>query len=103
MTEADGLGVQGERDGMSELVIWKVDLYSMPAYTTMPKGAVIMDVQLREGRPVAWIAVDPKAPKAARRIRAVETGDAWPEGGVYMTTTQSGQGYVQHWFDEGEA
>lgn len=85
-----------------EIRIWKYELVGR-GFVSMPKGAVIMDVQAQKENVVVWAAVDTTAPLASRRLWMAETGDSFPENMVYVGTVQLSSGAVQHLFDGGDA
>ena len=67
-------------------VIWKFQIGVADALLVpMPKGAKLLTVQVKNGATCLWALVDPKAPKASRKISTYGTGhehDAIP--GVYV-------------------
>ena len=89
------------------MTIWKFSLPygAVPARTIMiPRGAIMLDVQMQNGQPQVWALVEPHRPPVERRLLIYGTGHEVPD---YLTKTmhvgtfQDG-GYVFHVFDGGE-
>lgn len=86
--------------------IWKflVPLYkqrmaSVEPVIPMPVGAKILTLQLQDGHPTLWAAVDPGQPTEPRRFAIVGTGHPMPDdAGDYVGTWQSSI-YVFHLFE----
>ena len=71
----------------------------------MPRGARLLNVQLRDDAPILWALADEDAPAVPRRVYSVETGHRanHVEMLPYIGTTQRRDGLVIHFFDGGEA
>lgn len=86
--------------------IWK---FALPiedeSIIEMPKGAMILCVQVQGDSPCIWAKVSTKAIRASRRLLVVGTGHSFPEGeNLYVGSFQlSGGRLVFHVFDGGEA
>jgi hypothetical protein len=84
--------------------IWKFSLLVTDFQTiTMPRGAVILDVQVQHGGPQLWAQVDPDAMREARVFRMYGTGNYMPDGdpGRYIGTFQIADGdLVFHVYEE---
>jgi hypothetical protein len=84
--------------------IWKFGLLVTDYQTvTMPRGAVILDVQTQHGHPQLWAQVDPDAQRQDRVFRMYGTGNYMPDGdlGTYIGTFQIADGdLVFHLYEE---
>lgn len=63
----------------------------------------ILDIQIQEGWPVIWVLVDSALPERDLSIVRIETGNHAPthldnEMYRYLSTTQTTDGYVCHWW-----
>ncbi len=57
--------------------IWKYSVPFAGEFTLdMPKGAEVLTLQLQEGEPVMWVAVDPDAEKEEIKFSLIGTGHA---------------------------
>ena len=89
------------------LTIWKYDLLGAThpphgdrAAISMPKGAVVLTVQVQNGRPVIWAIADPRAPQEPREFVIVGTGHEMPESWRYVGTWQQPDSwFVGHLFE----
>jgi len=55
--------------------IWKYRLPGGPKVTIgMPRGAVVLTVQVQDGEPMLWVKVDPKGKPVKRFFRVFGTG-----------------------------
>lgn len=80
--------------------IWKYTL--TPNCTlSIPKNAVILDIQEQDNQPRMWCLVDPKEEKIQRKFASYETGHAVPDKpGLYRGTFQiKKEGLVFHVFE----
>ncbi len=68
----------------------------------MPKGAIILCVQVQGTDPVLWAEIDTEEYKTEyRRISLYETGQYIPDGiRKYIGTYQIGSDYVGHIYEE---
>jgi hypothetical protein len=57
----------------------------------MPEGATLLDVQLVDGQPHLWAAVNPEAPKVRRHFRLIPTGIPFEDGPVFPRSYPWGQ------------
>jgi hypothetical protein len=65
----------------------------------MPLGAKILTLQMQDGLPTLWAAVDPLQPTEPRCFAIVGTGQPMPKNsGSYVGTWQSAI-YVFHLFE----
>lgn len=84
----------------SARTIWKfpLDLVARPE-PAMPRGARVLTVQLQNGIPTVWAAVDPTAPVEPRPLVVVGTGNLLPnDAGPYIGTWQADP-FVFHVFE----
>lgn len=78
-------------------VIYKFPLVTDRTSIMLPAYASVLTVQLQNGWPTLWIALDPKAPKNVKRTFVV-LGTGWEfddEAMYYIGTYQIGE-YVWH-------
>ena len=69
--------------------IWKFELKIQDAQQIeIPKGAIILTVQIQFNTPCLWAKVDPKAPKENRTIKMYRTGHP-----ISVSKTEEFSGY----------
>ena len=69
----------------------------------MPKGAIILTVQVQRGYPCIWAIIDTNAPMVRRHLKVFRTGHPMPATIPYIGTFQiMGGDLVFHLFDVGE-
>lgn len=87
-------------------VIYKYELRPWTLFLDVPKGATVLSVGTQEPESiVAWLLVDPDAPRVSRMLAALPTGVELPyayEGTTFVGTVQMADGLVFHVFDGGE-
>lgn len=81
--------------------IWKAVLEPRNVQAVqMPRGAKILSVQAQSNRAILWYLCDSEAPMEDRTIVRVVTGDAPPEGVLFIGTVQlDGGNFVVHIFE----
>ncbi len=89
------------------MTIWKFPLPAPDDVVTlmMPRGAVVLSVQVQHETPCVWALVDPEAPKVPRRFRWAGTGHPLDLRGFWKfvgTFQLHGGDLVFHLFDLGE-
>ena len=88
---------------MSNTTIWKFPLQSVAVQTIeLPAGFDILTVQVQNGAPCLWAAVDPDAQKTRAQIRIIGTGHDVPTPALdrYIGTFQIDNGkLVFHVFE----
>lgn len=69
---------------------------------SLPFGAVILDVQLQDGKPVLWAIVNPKHATENRRIISAWTGHEFNYcyGLLHIKTLTDDAGLVWHIFED---
>lgn len=89
-------------------VIWKYPLslggwgiQPMVKYQlAMPRGAVVLNLQVQAGLPTLWAEVTPLAPKENRIFEWAGTGWQKPRNGAYVGTVQLQDGtFVFHLYE----
>ena len=71
----------------------------------MPRGALVLSVQVQDGAPTMWALVHPDSPKETRHFRVYGTGHEIDVNGlVYVGTFQLHEGrFVGHLFEDLQA
>ncbi len=86
--------------------IWKYMLIlSDHPFISMPKGAIVLSVDVQDGHIQIWALVDPEAPKEPRGFRMAGTGHPVEDAIASMRfigTVQMGE-FVWHIFEKQEA
>jgi hypothetical protein len=84
--------------------IWKYPLQMRNEQTIMmPAGAKVLAVQVQDGVPCIWVAVDEREPQTVLRFfRICGTGHEMCEGNYVGTFQLAGGRFVGHLFDGGE-
>lgn len=85
---------------MVKRTIWKWSLDRVDVQTVnIPRGAMILSVQMQQGAPQIWALCDPTEPKVPRAFRIIGTGHEIPGyPGAYVATVIDGQ-FVWHVFE----
>lgn len=79
--------------------LYKQGMASADPVIDMPRGAKVLTLQVQDGHPMLWAAVDPGQPTEPRQFAIVGTGHALPDNaGAYVGTWQSTI-YVFHLFE----
>ena len=84
------------------MTIWKYTIGTSGEFRVeMPVGAIVLSVQLQDGRLCMWAQVEEGRSLETRYFRACETGDPIPEGEPlrFIDTVQTYSGMVYHIFE----
>lgn len=79
--------------------IWKFPLKIGRTEVKMSEGAKVLDVQLQNGKLIAWVTADWDRPRVTRKFQMVGTGHEVPEGAIATVQGEVFGPYTWHIFE----